>query len=139
VLVHEDGLFGAGLTKLMQAELPARGFEILDTIAHPTPARDMTNIALQIRAKNPDLVSSFNYYVEFVLLERAMQQQKIRPKGVYCVLNGGASNYRFVKEFPEAAQYVMDCNHWHDRPTRRHRRCARRSRPAARSSPTTCR
>ena len=114
VLVHEDGLFGAGLTKLMQAELPKRGFEILDTISHPTPARDMTNVVLQIRAKNPDLVIPSNYYVEFVLLERAMQQQKIRPKGVYCVLNGGASNYRFVKEFPEAAQYVMDCNHWHD-------------------------
>src|ERR1700722_17455072 len=38
VLVHEDGLFGSGLAKLMQAELPKRGFEILDTIAHPTPA-----------------------------------------------------------------------------------------------------
>jgi branched-chain amino acid transport system substrate-binding protein len=114
VLVHEDGLFGSGLSQLMQKELPARGFEILDTISHPTPARDMTNIALQIRARNPDLVIPSNYYVEFVLLERALQQQRIRPKGVYCVLNGGASNYRFVKEFPDAAQYVMDCNHWHD-------------------------
>ena len=37
VLVHEDGLFGSGLAKLMGAELPKRGFEVLDTIAHPTP------------------------------------------------------------------------------------------------------
>jgi branched-chain amino acid transport system substrate-binding protein len=36
VLVHEDGLFGSGLAKLMQAELPTRGFEVLETIAHPT-------------------------------------------------------------------------------------------------------
>jgi len=112
--VHEDGLFGSGLAKLMQTELPANGFEILDTIAHPTPARDMSNIALQIRAKNPDLVIPSSYYGEFVLLARTMQQQRIRPKGIYCVLNGAASNYRFVKEFPEAAQYVMDCNHWYD-------------------------
>jgi branched-chain amino acid transport system substrate-binding protein len=114
VLVHEDGLFGSGLAKLMQTELPANGFEILDTIAHPTPARDMSNIALQIRAKNPDLLIPSSYYGEFVLLARTMQQQRIRPKGIYCVLNGAASNYRFVKEFPEAAQYVMDCNHWYD-------------------------
>lgn len=57
VLVHEDGLFGSGLAKLMQTELPKRGFEILDTIAHPTPARDMTNVALEIRSKIP--TSSF--------------------------------------------------------------------------------
>ncbi len=114
LLVHEDGLFGSGLAKLLQAELPKRGFEILDTIAHPTPARDMSNVALQIKAKSPDLLIPSDYYGEFVLLARTMQQQHIKPKGIYSVLNGAASNYRFVKEFPEAAQYVMDCNHWYD-------------------------
>jgi len=114
VLVHEDGLFGSGLAKLMQTELPKRGFDVLETIAHPTPTRDMSNVALQIRAKSPDLVIPSSYYGEFVLLSRTMQQQRIRPKGIYAVLNGAASNFRFLKEFPEAASYVMDCNHWHD-------------------------
>ncbi|MCZ8261564.1 MAG: ABC transporter substrate-binding protein, partial [Beijerinckiaceae bacterium] len=36
------------------------------------------------------------------------------PKGIYAVLNGAASNFRFVKEFPTAAENVMDCNHWAD-------------------------
>lgn len=114
VLVHEDGLFGSGLAKLMQAELPGLGFEILETIAHPTPARDMSNVALRIRSLNPDLVIPSSYYGEFVLLARTLLQQRIRPKGIYCVLNGAASNYRFVREFPEAAAFVMDCNHWAD-------------------------
>ncbi|TWA74923.1 amino acid/amide ABC transporter substrate-binding protein (HAAT family) [Azospirillum brasilense] len=114
VLVHEDGLFGSGLAKLLQTELPKRGFEILETIAHPTPARDMSNVALRIRSLNPDLVIPSNYYGEFVLLARTMQQQRIKPKGVYAVLGGAASNGRFVKEFPQAAQNVIDCNHWHD-------------------------
>lgn len=114
VLVHEDGLFGSGLAKLMQAQLPARGFEILDTIAHPTPARDMNNVALRLRSLQPDLLIPSSYYSEFVLLARTMLQQHIRPKGIYAVLNGAASNPRFVKEFPEAASGVMDCNHWHD-------------------------
>ncbi len=114
VLVHEDGAFGSGLAKLMQTELPKLGFEILETIPHPTPARDMTNVALRIRSLNPDLLIPSSYYGEFVLLARTMQQQHIRPKGIYSVLNGAASNFRFVKEFPEAAQGVMDCNHWAD-------------------------
>jgi branched-chain amino acid transport system substrate-binding protein len=114
VIVHEDGLFGSGLAKLMQTELPKRGFEILETIAHPTPSRDMSNVALRIRSLNPDLLIPSSYYAEFVLLARTMQQQRIRPKGVYAVLNGAASNFRFVKEFPDAANLVMDCNHWAD-------------------------
>jgi branched-chain amino acid transport system substrate-binding protein len=27
---------------------------------------------------------------------------------------GAASSLRFIKEFPEAAEGVMDCNHWHN-------------------------
>jgi branched-chain amino acid transport system substrate-binding protein len=114
LLIHEDGLFGSGLATLLQTELPKLGFEVLDSIAHPTPTRDMSNIALAIKAKNPDLVIPSSYYGEFVLLARTMQQQRIKPKGIYAVLNGAASNYRFVKEFPEAAQYVIDTNHWYD-------------------------
>jgi len=114
VLVHEDGLFGSGLAKLMQAELPRRGFEIMETIAHPTPARDMSNVALRIRALNPDLILPSDYYGEFVLLARTLQQQRIKPKGIYGVLNGAASNYRFVREFPQVAEGLLDCNHWAD-------------------------
>ncbi|MGY2049616.1 ABC transporter substrate-binding protein [Methylobacterium sp. JK268] len=114
VIVHEDGLFGSGLAKLLQAELPKRGFEVLETIAHPTPARDMANVVLRIRSLQPDLVIPSNYYGEFVLLARTLQQQRVRPKGIYAILGGGASSLRFVKEFPQAAEGVMDCNHWPD-------------------------
>jgi branched-chain amino acid transport system substrate-binding protein len=113
-LVHEDGLFGSGLAKLMAAELPKYGFEILEMIAVPTPSRDLSNVTLRLRSLNPDLVIPSTYYGETVLLARTMQQQRVRPKGVYAVLNGAASNRRFVKEFPEAAENIMDCNHWHD-------------------------
>ncbi|HEV7267556.1 MAG TPA: ABC transporter substrate-binding protein [Falsiroseomonas sp.] len=114
VVVHEDGLFGSGMARLMNTELPKRGFEILETISHPTPARDMSNIALRIRALNPDLIIPSSYYAEFVLLSRTLQQRRVRPKAIYCVLNGAASNFRFVREFPDAANLVMDVNHWPD-------------------------
>ena len=56
------------------------------------------------RRRIPDLVIPANYYNEYVLLARTMQQQRVRPKGIYSVLGGAASSYKFVKEFPEAAQ-----------------------------------
>jgi branched-chain amino acid transport system substrate-binding protein len=114
MIVHEDSAFGAGLAKLLNAQLPDRGFQVLETISHPTPTRDFENVVLKIKAQNPDLVIPANYYNEYVLLARTMQQQRVRPKGIYSVLGGAASSYRFVKEFPEAAQYIMDCNHWFD-------------------------
>jgi branched-chain amino acid transport system substrate-binding protein len=114
MIVHEDSLFGSGLAKLLNGQLPQRGFEVLETIPHPTPTRDFNNVVLKIKARNPDLVIPADYYNEYVLLARTMQQQKVRPKGIYSVLGGAASSYKFVKEFPEAAQYIMDCNHWFD-------------------------
>ncbi len=114
MIVHEDSAFGAGLAKLLNAQLPEKGFQVLETIPHPTPTRDFNNVVLKIKAGNPDLVIPANYYNEYVLLARTMQQQKVRPKGIYSVLGGAASSYKFVKEFPEAAQYIMDCNHWFD-------------------------
>jgi branched-chain amino acid transport system substrate-binding protein len=114
MIVHEDSAFGSGLAKLLNDQLPGRGFQVLETIAHPTPTRDFNNVVLKIRAQDPDIVIPANYYNEYVLLARTMQQQRVRPKGIYSVLGGAASSYKFVKEFPEAAQYIMDCNHWFD-------------------------
>jgi branched-chain amino acid transport system substrate-binding protein len=114
MIVNEDSLFGSGLAKLLNAQLPDRGFQVLETIPHPTPTRDFNNVVLKIKAQNPDIVIPANYYNEYVLLARTMQQQRVRPKAIYSVLGGAASSYKFVKEFPEAAQYIMDCNHWFD-------------------------
>ena len=114
MIVHEDSLFGSGLAKLLNAQLPQQGFQILETIPHPTPTRDFNNVVLKIKAQNPDIVIPANYYNEYVLLARAMRQQQIKLKGIYSVLGGAASSYKFVKEFPEAAKFIMDCNHWFD-------------------------
>ncbi len=112
MIIHEESAFGTGTANLLAAELPKKGIEVLDVIKHANPTRDFTNIALQIKSKNPDIVIPANYYNEYVLLARTMQQQRIQPKAIYSVLGGAASSYKFVEEFPEAAAYIMDCNHW---------------------------
>ncbi len=116
MLVHEDGLFGSGLAQLLQAELPKRGFEVMETICAPDAgARHVQHRAAHPGARTRTCVIPSSYYGEFVLLARTMQQQRIRPKGIYAVLNGAASNFRFVQGIPaRRPQYVMDANHWSD-------------------------
>src|SRR5712692_349749 len=62
MIVHEDSLFGSGLAKLLNEQLPQRGFQVLETIPHPTPTRDFNNVVLKIKAQNPDIVIPADYY-----------------------------------------------------------------------------
>jgi branched-chain amino acid transport system substrate-binding protein len=112
MIVHEESLFGTGTAQILQARLPALGFEVKEVVKHANPTRDFNNIALRIKAVNPDILIAANYYNEYALLVRTMQAQQIRPKAIYSVLGGAASSVKFLKEFPQAAQYVIDCNHW---------------------------
>ncbi|WP_439685326.1 ABC-type transporter, periplasmic component: HAAT family [Cupriavidus oxalaticus] len=114
MIVHEESLFGSGTARLLSQRLPEFGFEVKEVVKHANPARDFSNIVLRMKAANPDIVIAANYYNEYALLMRAMQQQKFRPKAVYSVLGGAASSFKFVKEFPTAAQHVLDCNHWYN-------------------------
>ncbi len=112
MIVHEDSLFGTGTAELMTKALPGMGFEVKEVLKHPNPTRDFNNIVLRMRSVNPDIVIPANYYNEYALLLRVMRQQRVQPKAIYSVLGGAASSYKFLKEFPEIANGIMDCNHW---------------------------
>jgi branched-chain amino acid transport system substrate-binding protein len=112
MIIHEESLFGTGTANLLARELPGYGYEVKEVIKHANPTRDFNNIVLRMKAVNPDIVIPANYYNEYALLVRTMQQQKATPKAIYSVLGGAASSYKFVKEFPEAANGIIDCNHW---------------------------
>ena len=112
MIIHEESLFGTGTANLLARELPGYGYEVKEVIKHANPTRDFNNIVLRMKAVNPDIVIPANYYNEYALLVRTMQQQKVTPKAIYSVLGGAASSYKFVKEFPDAANGIIDCNHW---------------------------
>lgn len=112
MIIHEESLFGTGTANLLARELPGFGFEVKEIIKHANPTRDFNNIVLRMKAVNPDIVIPANYYNEYALLVRTMQQQKVTPKAIFSVLGGAASSYKFVKEFPDAARGIIDCNHW---------------------------
>ena len=112
MIIHEESLFGTGTANLLARELPGFGFEVKEVIKHANPTRDFNNIVLRMKAVNPDIVIPANYYNEYALLVRTMQQQKVTPKAIYSVLGGAASSFKFLKEFPDAADGIIDCNHW---------------------------
>ena len=115
VIVHENTTpFGSYMAGLMTKGLEPAGFEVVDVLPHPTPNKDFRNIVLKIKELKPDLVIPSHYYNENVLFLRTMQRQRVTPKAIYSVLGGASSQYRFLNEFPEAAQYVLDCNHWYN-------------------------
>jgi len=111
VIVHESGEFGTGTAKLLAGKLPSVGIEGKELIGHDNPTRNFDNVALRIRSMAPDLVIMSNYQNEYVLLARTLYQQKVNLAGLFSVLGGGF-NYKFVKELPDVAQYMMDTNHW---------------------------
>jgi branched-chain amino acid transport system substrate-binding protein len=112
MIIHEESLFGTGTANLLSKQLPAVGFEVKDVIKHANPTRDFNNIVLRVKAANPDIVIPANYYNEYALFVRTMKQQNVVPKAIYSVLGGAASSYKFVKEFADAANGVLDVNHW---------------------------
>jgi branched-chain amino acid transport system substrate-binding protein len=112
IIIHEESLFGTGTANLLASKLPALGFEVKEVLKHANPTRDFNNIVLRVKAANPDIVIPANYYNEYALFVRTMKQQGVQPKAIFSVLGGAASSYKFVKEFADAANGVIDVNHW---------------------------
>ncbi len=114
MIIHEESLFGTGTANLLKEQLPQLGYQIVDVVKHANPTRDFNNIVLRMKSLNPDIVVPANYYNEYALLVRTMRQQKVTPKAIYSVLGGAASSFKFVKEFPDVADGIIDCNHWYN-------------------------
>ena len=114
LIVHEESLFGTGTANLLSQELPKLGFDVKEVIKHANPTRDFANIVLRIKTVNPDIVIPANYYNEYALLVRTMRQQGIKPMAIFSVLGGAASSFKFVAEFPDIANGIIDVNHWYN-------------------------
>jgi branched-chain amino acid transport system substrate-binding protein len=119
MIVHEESLFGTGTANLLAAQLPGLGYKVVEIVKHANPTRDFSNIVLRMKALNPDILIPANYYNEYALLLRTMKQQGVAPRAIYSVLGGAASSFKFVKEFPDVANGVIDCNHWYNAKDRR--------------------
>jgi branched-chain amino acid transport system substrate-binding protein len=114
MIIHEESLFGTGTANLLAQELPKLGFDVKEVIKHANPTRDFSNIVLRVKTVNPDIVIPANYYNEYALFVRTMKQQGVKPMAIFSVLGGAASSFKFVAEFPDIANGIIDVNHWYN-------------------------
>src|SRR5262245_11893697 len=64
MIVHEESLFGTGTANLLSRELPGYGYEVKEVIKHANPTRDLNNIVLRMKAVNPAIFITADYYNE---------------------------------------------------------------------------
>ena len=112
MIIHEESLFGTGTANLLAQELPKLGFDVKEVIKHANPTREFSNIVLRVKTVNPDIIIPANYYNEYALFVRTMKQQGVKAMAIFSVLGGAASSYKFVAEFPDIANGIIDVNHW---------------------------
>jgi branched-chain amino acid transport system substrate-binding protein len=137
MIVNEDSLFGSGLAKLLNEQLPQRGFQVLETIPHPTPTRDFNNVVLKIKAQNPDIVIPADYYNECALPAPCSSSGCGRRRCIRCSAAPlrPASSSRNSPRLPATSLTAITGS---TRATPRRWRSRRRSRRRASSTPTRC-
>jgi len=112
MIVHEDSAFGAGLAKLLNAQLPSGASSPRNHSASDAD-RDFNNVVLRSRRRIP--ISSFRPTTTMsTCFWRVPCSSRRSAEGHLLGTRWRLPPHTFVKEFPEAAQFIMDCNHWFD-------------------------
>ena len=111
VLIHENTAFGTDIASYLSKKLPGAGIKVLSNIAYPYNTGDLTAEVTKIKALNPDLVVATTYYPDGILLIRAMQALKVRPKVFNSCVGSAFSKPSFVKLMGEMAEGLMDLNY----------------------------
>ncbi|SMH27721.1 ABC transporter substrate-binding protein [Mesorhizobium australicum] len=113
ILIHEDGEFGTNTANLVSEQLPTHNITVVDRIAHATPTRDFTNVALRVKSAAPDLIIITSYANEYVLLARSLVQQRVNAKAIFSI-SGAGFNLKFIQEQPTIAAGIIDFNNWYN-------------------------
>jgi branched-chain amino acid transport system substrate-binding protein len=113
ILADESPLSASAADALAPA-LRGHGLEVLDTLRHATPIRDVRGILDRLQRIRPDILVPASGYDAATTIIRAMRQHGLRPECIYSVLDGAGAGFRFLEEYPETAAYLMDCVNCYD-------------------------
>ncbi len=115
MIVNEDSAFGSGSCQTPQrATARPRLSGARDHSASDADARLQQCRAQDQGTKSRSSLSPRTTITNMCCSRARCNSSACGRRRIYSVLGGAASSYKFVKEFPEAAQYIMDCNHWFD-------------------------
>jgi len=120
-VVYLDDLHGIEYQAQAQIFFETAGIDIVSNTAVPMDIKDMSSIVQQIQKDNPDIVCSFCYPPQSILLVQTLIQLNVNPKALligpggasqwfYTMFNGALEGVFFegawsVNSSPEAAAY----------------------------------
>jgi branched-chain amino acid transport system substrate-binding protein len=109
-IIYMDDLHGIEYQAQAAVFFSAAGIDIVDNVAVPGDIKDMTSIVQKIKANNPDIIASFCYPPQSMILIPTLQQLQVNPK---CLLlgPGGASQW-FYDMYAGALEGVMFEGAW---------------------------
>lgn len=110
VIVGPDDLFpnvtGDGAAK-RAAEL---GLQVTYSGKYPKTATELSAVATQIKAANPDVVLATGYAQDTIQLLKSMQELKVQPKMIGLAMSIGVEDFRTA--LGAAAEGIMGVDYW---------------------------
>ena len=113
VVMHENTAFGTSMAKVIQAEAPKAGLQVLEVIGYPPTTPDLTTEVSKALQKKPDVILWSGYFGDGVLGARAFTQLKGQSivKAVIGNTNGAFSTDKFITDAGPASDGFFDNNH----------------------------
>ena len=108
VILYEDTAYGQDAVEQYKEFLDDFELTLLDTMAYPHEAPDLTSVVARVRSHDPDFIIVAGYEKDSILLMETMREQDYLPKG----LLGKAFHTTYVDTLGKDGDYVFSTAWW---------------------------
>lgn len=91
-ILHEDALYGQTVSGFQEAQVRARGLNLVERLAYSARGVDLSSVVQRLRSVGADVVLHTGYQNDIVLLYRGMREAGWRPRMVI----GSGAGYSVV-------------------------------------------
>ncbi len=91
-ILHEDALYGQTVSGFQEAQLRARGLQLVEKLSYSARSVDLSSVVQRLRGVNADIVLHTGYQNDIVLFFRGMQEANWRPR----MIIGAGAGYSLV-------------------------------------------
>ena len=114
VVMYSNDLFGKNQSAGFEAAVKALnpGFEIVEMIAYPETASDLSTEMSRAKALRPDIIAPVTRPVTAILLLEELAKQRVDVMGVISPGAPGLYETRQIEQLKQRIEYVMDNVPW---------------------------
>lgn len=107
-LINENSLAGKAIIDGVANTAKDFGFEVVERVTYPATSSSLTIELSKLKAANPDVIVSFGYFPDGVLLAKTTKEIGLKVKAIVGCLNGAFSDPKFVDEAGRDAEGFMN-------------------------------